>query len=175
MSLPLTERFEYILFLLDIVLRLIMLFGLFFILIITCLYDSTSLLLYSFRLWLFILDAHIFEHFGEVTLSVCALLPWQDQPLSLSFERVHLPYLLIEETSHVLVINRSQSLMHATHHSDVVVVKQIYLLHVQKLGKLASFIGKEKFCHSLWDKCNLRGVYRGRHYMLQFKLILAEK
>ena len=42
--------------------------------------------------------------------------------------------------------------MHAAHHADVIVVQDVYLLHVEEHRQVPLLVREKKLCHGLRDK-----------------------
>lgn len=67
-------------------------------------------------------DIDVLEHPREVAFAIRAFLTWEYQPLRVRLHSMVLPHSVIKELGHILVVDRTESLMHAGHHTDVVVV-----------------------------------------------------
>jgi len=130
----------------------------FFVLVVTRVdYHGRGGCVYHGFFWLLSFDPNILEHLREVTLPIGPLLTWKYQPLSISLHPILFPYLLIKEPSDILVINRPQPLMHAAHHSNIVVVEYVDLLHVEEHRQVPLLVGEKKLGNGLRDESD-RGV-----------------
>ena len=101
------------------------------------------------------------KHQSVVALPVGALLTRKDKALALPLEAMLLPKLLVEEFGDKGVIDRSEPLMHAGHHTDVVIVYLINFLKVELFWHVPIFVREYKLGDSLrhewWRQYRFQG------------------
>lgn len=155
MGLSLAEGLKGVL-LLHVVQGLVMLQ--FFVLVVTRVdYHGRGGCVHDWLFWFLSFDPNILEHLREITLPIGPLFTRQYQPLSISLHPILFPDLLIKEPSDILIIHCSQPLMHAAHHSNIVVVEYVDLLHVEEHRQVPLLVRKKKLGNGLRDESD-RGV-----------------
>jgi hypothetical protein len=102
--------------------------------------------------WFLSFNPDIFEHLGEITFPITPLLSRQYQSLCISLQPILFPHLLIEKPSHILIVHSSQPLMHAAHHSYVVIIQYVHLLHIEEHRQIPLLIREKELCDGLWDE-----------------------